>query len=269
MKWLLAPPDSSLIAASILGILSPHMYDSYRCIENFFKALTCLLAHNIWRIHVYAPKPHLTFPRYDESLMMTSIGFYIFGPQINKVVRGVGQRLSRGVCQRVYLLLRAGVRACVCLWVCFQTVTPSKRLQSVGANWRPSAASSPACHSGAGRIVVGFPSFFFSSPPPASFFFFKQSLPARLWEFHPLLIRSTDEGRKAQWGRSILAPHMRREGVGKKKKYTALTANSAWYQTRKYLFFIQIKMGAATVNNSHLCYKKKKARVTVWIFIHP
>lgn len=31
-----------LIAVSILGILSSHMYDSYRRIEDFFKALTCL-----------------------------------------------------------------------------------------------------------------------------------------------------------------------------------------------------------------------------------
>ena len=97
-----------LIAVSILGILSSRMYDSYGCMEDFFKALTCLLVHNIWRIHVYAPKPHLTFSGYDESLMMTSIGFHIFGPQINKVVRGVGQPLSRGVCQCV--------RVCVCVF---------------------------------------------------------------------------------------------------------------------------------------------------------
>ena len=92
-----------LIAVSILGILSSRMYDSYGCMEDFFKALTCLLVHNIWRIHVYAPKPHLTFSGYDESLMMTSIGFHIFGPQINKVVTGVGQPLSRGVCQCVHV----------------------------------------------------------------------------------------------------------------------------------------------------------------------
>lgn len=129
------PPHPGLIAASILGILSPHMYDSYRCIENFFKALTCLLAHNIWRIHVYAPKPHLTFPRYDESLMMTSIGFYIFGPQINKVVRGVGQRLSRGVCQRVYLLLRVGVRACVRASVSLSALSSSHTQQATAKCW--------------------------------------------------------------------------------------------------------------------------------------
>lgn len=94
-----------LIAVSILGILSSRMYDSYGCMEDFFKALTCLLVHNIWRIHVYAPKPHLTFSGYDESLMMTSIGFHIFGPQINKVVTGVGQPLSRGVCQCVHVCM--------------------------------------------------------------------------------------------------------------------------------------------------------------------
>lgn len=102
MKWLHQP---LLITVSILGIFSSHMYDSYRCMEEFFKALTCLWIHNIWRIHVYPPKPHLTFSGYDESLMMTSIGFHIFGPQINKVVRGVGQWLSRGVCQRMHASL--------------------------------------------------------------------------------------------------------------------------------------------------------------------
>lgn len=96
-----------LIAISILSILSSHMYDSYGCIEDSFKAFTCLWVHNIWRVHVYAPKPHLTFSGYDESLMMTSMGFHIFGPQINKVVRGVGQWPYRSVCLCVHVSLSA------------------------------------------------------------------------------------------------------------------------------------------------------------------
>lgn len=118
-----------LIAISILCIVPSYMYDSYRCMEDFFKALICVLVLNIWRIYVYAPKPHLTFSRYDESLMMTSIGFYIFGPQINKVVRGVGQRLSRGVCHCVCV--------CVCLFKQSHPASDCKMFVLIGSQARP------------------------------------------------------------------------------------------------------------------------------------
>lgn len=148
-----------LIAISIVGIISSHIYDSYRSVEGFFKALTCLWVHNIWRSHVYAPKPHLTFSGYDESLMMTSIGFHIFGPQINKVVRGVGQRLSRGVCQYVCVSMYACV--CVSLSMPSSSRTGGKMPVLIGGRAR---ALSPMQHSGAGRIADGFPSFFQAIP---------------------------------------------------------------------------------------------------------
>lgn len=147
------------IAISIAGIIASHMYDSYRSVEGFFKALTCLWVHNIWRSHVYAPKPHLTFSGYDESLMMTSIGFHIFGPQINKVVRGVGQRLSRGVCQCVSLC----TRVCVFERAFKQSHPPSGGKMPVLIGGRAKAPS-PMRRSGAGRIADGFPSFFQAIP---------------------------------------------------------------------------------------------------------
>lgn len=202
-----------LIAISILSILSSHMYDSYGCIEDFFKALTCLWVHNIWRIHVYAPKSHLTFSGYDESLMMTSIGFHIFGPQINKVVRGVGQQLCRSVCQCVSVCL------CTCVFErAFKQSRPAsdrKMLVLIGGRVWPSL----------GAMLWDWQNCGWFSK-----FFSEQSLPARLWEFHPLLIRSKDESRNAQWGLSIFGPTQQ-------KKNTASTANSVWKETRKYLFF--------------------------------
>lgn len=205
-----------LIAVSILGILSSHMYDSYRCMENFFKALTCLLVHNIWRIHVYAPKPHLTFSGYDESLMMTSIGFHIFGPQINKVVRGVGQRLSRGVCQCVLL-------ACVCVCVCMcvsecvskqsHPASDCKMLVLIGGQARPCLRRDAP---GLAELRLVLQVFFFPSNPclqgcGSSIHYWSDS-------------RMKAGTLSGDW--ASLAPHRK----GKKKKLCV------WNQTRKYLF---------------------------------
>lgn len=154
---------------------------------NISSKLSCLWVHNIWRVHVYAPKPHLTFSGYDESLMMTSIGFHIFGPQINKVVRGVGQRLSRGACQCV----------CVCVSV-FEHVSKQSHPASDCETLVLIGGQAEPCLQCSARGLAGLRLVFQV--------FSKQSLPARLWEFHLLLIRSTDKSRNARWGTSIFGP---------------------------------------------------------------
>lgn len=199
-----------LIAVSILGILSSRMYDSYGCMEDFFKALTCLLVHNIWRIHVYAPKPHLTFSGYDESLMMTSIGFHIFGPQINKVVTGVGQPLSRGVCQCVHVCMseRASEQS--------QPASDCKVLVLIGGQAWPSLRRDAP---GLAELRPVFQVFF-------------QAIPACEAVGVPSIIDQIQGWKQERSvGTEHLWPH-----TEKKKTRAALTANSVWKETRKCLF---------------------------------